>query len=100
MRAIGASACEMCTAPIITSRTGGTWTVRNQLSPSCSTVALLPAQRRRQRLGERIAGGGCGVDEPLLAVGEPGDQRAGAPLAARGVDRLQELEPHPSTRST
>ena len=28
MRAIGASACEICTAPIITRRAAGTWTVR------------------------------------------------------------------------
>ena len=63
-------------------------------------AALAGAQRRFERLGERIGVGRLRGDEALFAVGEPGDERAGAPLAPRRVHRLENVEPHQSTRST
>ena len=63
-------------------------------------AALARSQRRVERLGERIGRDGLGRDEALLAVGEPGDQRAGAPLAPRRVHRLENFQAHQSTRST
>lgn len=44
-RAIGASACEICTAPTTTMRTGGTCAVRNSRRPSTSTMHDRPWRR-------------------------------------------------------
>ena len=45
MRAIGASAWLMCTAPVMTSRGDGTCTVRKSFLPSTSTAPLLPIRK-------------------------------------------------------
>ena len=63
-------------------------------------AALARSQRRFERLGERIGGDRLGLDEALLAVGEPRDQHARAPLAPRRVHRLENVQPHQSTLST
>ena len=95
MRAIGASACEICTAPIITSRTAGTSTVRNQASPSCSIVWLLPA---RSAASSASASGSPATSAAATKRCAPSasrvDQHGGAPLAPRRIQRLQVFEPH------
>ena len=62
--------------------------------------AAARSQRRFERLGERIGGDRLRRDEALLAVGEPGGERPGAPLAPRRIHRLENVQPHQSTRST
>ena len=41
-----------------------------------------------------------GADEALLAVGKPGDDRAGAPFGASQVHRLEDVEAHQASFST
>ena len=67
--AIGASAWLMCTAPVMTSRGGGTCTVRNTLAlRRLLHAALARAQALLEQLAQRIARDVRRLDEPLLAA--------------------------------
>ena len=62
--------------------------------------AFAHAQRRLEFRAERIGVDAFGADEALLAVGKTGDDRAGAPLGASQVHRLEDVEPHQASFST
>ncbi len=70
------------------------------LAAMLDEAALARSQRCFERLGERIGRDRVRRDEALFAVGKPGGQRARAPLAPRRVHRLENFQPHQSTRST
>jgi hypothetical protein len=62
--------------------------------------AFAHAQRRLQFGGKRIGVDAFGADEALLAIGKTSDDRAGSPLGASQVHRLEDIEAHQASFST
>ena len=62
--------------------------------------AFAHAQRCVQFRGERIGVDRFGANELLLAVGQTGDDGAGAAFASSQVHRLEDVEPHQASFST
>ena len=62
--------------------------------------AFAHAQSRLQFDGEGIGADDFGPNESLLAVGKTRDDSAGAPLAARRIHGLEDVEAHQVSFST
>ena len=62
--------------------------------------AFAHAQRRLQFRAKRVGVDGFGANESLLAVGQTGDDGAGAAFASSQVHRLEDVEPHQASFST
>ena len=62
--------------------------------------AFAHAQGRLQLEAKGIGVDPLGRDEPLLAVGKTGDDRAGAPLGSRRIHRLENVKTHQASFST
>ncbi len=93
-RAIGASAWLMCTAPIITRRGAGTWTLRNRSCPRLPSSPTCPRQSLGEDRAEFAINAVVFVDEPARAVTEVRTRIAARRARRAALSSLRMLRVH------